>query len=182
MVVLCAGLLRLLRGSLPVGGAGCIVVATTIFGPLSANGRRGERGGEHAPRADLELLVGVGEVGLDGAQAHEQRLCDLAVAHVLRGQPGDSELCGCQRSGAAQLATARARTGGEELVPGVALEHDRLPWLHLVDFGRGEAVYEMARADPAARSGDPGGHDDLDAGEQAVLRQAVELVRRLAES
>ena len=67
---------------------------------------------QFASRADAELPVDPGQVRLDGGDAHEERLPDLAVPHPLRDQGGDAPL------GRRQLTCGAARSGPFELLHG----------------------------------------------------------------
>ena len=53
---------------------------------------RGQGGRELGARTDVELLVGVGEVGLDGAAGDVELLGDLGVALAAGGERGDAML------------------------------------------------------------------------------------------
>ena len=77
---------------------------------------RCERRRELAAGADLELAVDAREVHLDRLHRDEERLRDLLVAVILRGQLGDAALAGGQRVDAADDELARARARGGELL------------------------------------------------------------------
>src|SRR5262249_22567459 len=85
--------------------------------------RPSERGSELAARGDLELAVDAREVDLDRLHRDEERLGDLLVAVLLRGQLGDTALAGGQRLDPAHDELARPRTRRGELL--VAAGHER---------------------------------------------------------
>src|SRR5581483_1397395 len=114
-----AGTRRSLPGAAPAGAA-----------PLRGRhrGRPGggaaERGGEPRPRVDLELPVDVGQVGLDGAEADEQGLRDLPVAHAPGGELGHPELGWGQRLRAADPPPPKPRPRRAQLAGGQPLERE----------------------------------------------------------
>src|SRR5512133_2686051 len=82
-------------------------------------------GGELGARAHAELAIARGDVGLDGLDAQEERLGDLAVALAGRGQLAHLALARRQRGGALGRCLARAQAGGHELAPGALGKQDR---------------------------------------------------------
>ena len=69
----------------------------------------GEAAGEFGAARDVELLEGVGEVGLDGSPGDVEPLGDLAVAVAVGGERGDAVLGGGERVDA---RTAPCGAGG----------------------------------------------------------------------
>ena len=71
---------------------------------------------------DVELLVGVGEVGFDGAPGDVELLRDLPVAAPLRRERGDAVFGGGEGVDAGERVPARPGAGGVELAAGAAGE------------------------------------------------------------
>ena len=76
-----------------------------------------QRGGKRVARGDLELLVGVGEVRLDGAQADEERLRDLAIGSSLRRHARRPQLARGERVAATERVAPRPGARCEQLLP-----------------------------------------------------------------
>ena len=70
-----------------------------------------ERAGELGARADAELLVRVGEVGLDGAVAEEELRGDLLVRVAGGDELGDLALPGAQRGEARSGVASAGQVG-----------------------------------------------------------------------
>jgi hypothetical protein len=66
--------------------------------------------------ADVELLVGVRQVHLDGPDRYEQRLSDFAVASAVGGQAGDAQLLGRERVYAMPRGVAGPCSGRGQLL------------------------------------------------------------------
>src|SRR5207249_4351814 len=95
--------------SRPPGEHGSAVpgVPPGLIARLSAD-LAGVLSGQLRPRADVELLVDLGQVPLDRLRADEQRVGDLLIRSTLRDQGGDLRLGGRQRAG---LRTPAAELG-----------------------------------------------------------------------
>ena len=77
-----------------------------------------EGASELRARADVELAEDAAEVSLDRVLGQEEGLRDLAVGHPLGGHSCDAQLGGGEGAAAFGRVSARARTGGDELVVG----------------------------------------------------------------
>src|SRR5215510_3795693 len=77
-----------------------------------------EGGGELLAGGDGELVVGVGEVPLDGAGGDEQVLGDVAVGQAGGGELGDAAFAGCQRVEPAEDGPPGPPAGGDEFGTG----------------------------------------------------------------
>src|SRR3954451_4677675 len=116
---LIAGILALWGASRGAAPAGCVWAS-----------RRPERllrqlSGQLGAGAHAELAIARGEVGLDGLDAQEEGLGDLAVTLAGRGQLAHLALARRQRRGALGRRLARAQAGGHELAPGALGEQER---------------------------------------------------------
>src|SRR3954454_13209691 len=80
--------------------------------------RNAECRGQLLARGDVELLVGVMEVGLDRPHGHEQRLRDLLVRHSVRRHARHPALARGERLDSGPDDLARTSAGGGELVVG----------------------------------------------------------------
>jgi hypothetical protein len=85
----------------------------------------GEPGRELAPRGDVEFLVGVCQVGFDGADADDEGVGDLLVADALDGQGGDAAFGRGQGVASAAQDPALIGAGGGELGAGPGGEGSR---------------------------------------------------------
>src|SRR3954451_2076977 len=118
----------LIASILALRGAGASRGAAPAGCPWAS--RRPERllrqlSGQLGAGAHAELAIARGEVGLDGLDAQEEGLGDLAVALAGRGQLAHLALARRQRRGALGRRLARAQAGGHELAPGALGEQDR---------------------------------------------------------
>jgi hypothetical protein len=78
---------------------------------------RAQRVGQLGAGGDLELLVPVRQVHLDGPNRYEQRLGDLSVAEALRGHARDAQLARGERVSAVQDRAAGPGARRGELLP-----------------------------------------------------------------
>jgi len=77
-----------------------------------------ERLGQLGARGDVQLAVGVAEVGLHRPGGDEQRLGDLAVGQPVGGEATDAPLRRCERLRSGQWDASRPRPERAQLLRG----------------------------------------------------------------